>query len=87
MQVDNKEDVYNIWIDRQERPQRKYVGKLSDLQTMDIRSLAGIPVRELQREFGAQFNGKMTFFESDEDGLLPPNAPVLKDEVIALTAC
>ena len=81
MQVDREEGVYNIWIDRSDQPQKKYVGQLSDLQTVDIRSLAGIPVKQLQREFGGRFDGKYTFFPSPEDGLLPPNAPVLKDKV------
>lgn len=78
--VDIKGSVYNLWVDKQDQPQRKYVGELSELQTMDIRSLAGIPVRELQREFGGRFDGQYTFFKSDEDFMLPPNAPVLTDE-------
>lgn len=81
-QVDIKGSVYNLWVDKQDQPQRKYVGELSELQTMDIRSLAGIPVRELQREFGGRFDGQYTFFKSDEDFMLPPNAPVLTDEKV-----
>ena len=80
--MDKDEGVYNIFIDQREQPQRKYVGQLSDLRTMDVRSLAGIPVRELQRESRGRFDGKYTFFASPNEGrMLPPNAPVLKDEV------
>ncbi|KAK9800854.1 hypothetical protein WJX73_000228 [Symbiochloris irregularis] len=79
--VDKDQHVFNVWIDKQEQPQRKYVGDLSDMRTMDVRSLAGIPVRELQRESRGRFDGKFTVFDSDRKARpLPPNAPVLKDE-------
>lgn len=82
MQVDKDEHVFNVWMDKQENIQRKYVGDLSDMRTMDIRSLAGIPVSELQRESRGRFNGKYTVFDSDRKSLpLPPNAPVLEAEV------
>lgn len=85
LQVDRNEGVYNIWIDPQDQPQQKYVGQLSDLRAMDIRSFAGIPVRELQREFNGRFGGHLTFFNSPDEGRqLPPNAPVLKDKVCLL---
>lgn len=79
MQVDKDEHVFNVWIDKEEKPQRKYVGELSDMKTMDIGSLAGIPVRELQRESRGRFDGKYTVFDSQREALpLPPNAPVLE---------
>ena len=39
------EDVYNIYQDSSERMQTKLLGKLSDLETVPVESVAGIPFK------------------------------------------
>ena len=45
MQVTPDEDVYNIYQDASERMQSKLLGKLSDLETVPVESVAGIPFK------------------------------------------
>jgi hypothetical protein len=80
--VDAQGEMYNEFVDREGQVQKVYVGNLSDLTSVKVSEVGGVPVEELQRSVRGFRGGRVVGFQKlPEPGavgwenLMPPNAP------------
>jgi len=69
-------DVFNIFGDKSGERQTVYVGSMNDLQTLKIQQLGGIPVSQLRKALGKNFDGTITGFTQAAP---PEEAPKMSD--------
>jgi len=77
-QVTADNDVFNIFGDKSGERQTVYVGSMNDLQTLKIQQLGGIPVSQLRKALGKNFDGTITGFTQAAP---PEEAPKMSDFV------
>jgi hypothetical protein len=68
LQVTAKDEIFNIFGDKNGERQTMYVGSMKDLKTLKIEQLGGIPVSKLKKAFGKNFDGTITGFTSAGKG-------------------
>lgn len=85
--VDPQGDMFNKYLDKEGRVQEAYVGNLSDLTSIKVTEIGGVPIGELQRSIRGFKGGRVVGFpklpagkELSLEDLMPPNAPATIDK-------
>lgn len=80
--VDTEGEVYNKFIDASGTIQQVYVGNLSDITSIKVTQIGGVPIEQLQRSIRGFRGGQVVGFPKLPEGnqltwenLMPPNAP------------
>ena len=54
LQVTQKGDLYNMYLDTEGEQQRSLVGNMKDLRSIKVKEIAGIPIEKLQAQYEIQ---------------------------------
>ena len=58
LQVDTRGEMYNEFVDMDGEVQRVAVGNISDLATVQVEEIGGVPISELQRSIKGLRGGR-----------------------------
>ena len=78
VQVTLKGELYNIYTDTQGEQQTRLLGNVSDLRSVRVKEIGGIPIEQLQAQYEIQRDraGKMDFGMPDIIVGFPDDTPV-----------